>query len=50
MDIPVYVETGIFYLEKIYINGGKRGFLVEIDPGVLKEVFKVEEVAVGIEN
>lgn len=49
-DIPVYVETGIFYLEKIYINGGKRGFLVEIDPGVLKEVLNVEEVAVGIEN
>ena len=48
--IPVYVEATIFDLEKIYINGGKRGFLVEIDPGVLKVVLKVEEVLVGIEN
>lgn len=48
--MPVYVEATIFDLEKIYINGGKRGFLVEIEPAVLKSVLKVEEVTVGIEN
>ena len=48
--MPVYVEATIFALEKIYINGGKRGFLVEIDPGVLKNILKIEEVDVGIEN
>ncbi len=48
--IPVYVEATIFDFEKIYINGGKRGFLVEIDPAILKVVLKVEEVVVGIEN
>jgi Cys-tRNA(Pro) deacylase len=48
--MPVYVEATIFELESIYINGGKRGFLVEIDPGVLKNVMKVEEVEVAIEN
>lgn len=46
--IPVYVERTIFALERIYINGGKRGFLVEIDPAVLKNILKIEEVEVAI--
>jgi Cys-tRNA(Pro) deacylase len=48
--IPVYAEKTIFELDRIYINGGKRGFLVEIEPGVLKTALKIEEVMVGIEN
>ncbi|PYS96297.1 MAG: Cys-tRNA(Pro) deacylase, partial [Acidobacteria bacterium] len=36
--LPVYVERTIFELPVIYINGGKRGFLVEIEPRVLREV------------
>ena len=47
--MPVYVEKTIFELDAIYINGGKRGFLVEIEPNVLREVLQVEEVEVGIE-
>jgi Cys-tRNA(Pro) deacylase len=45
--VPVYAERSIFDLEKIYINGGKRGFLVEIDPAALA-VLEVEKVEVGI--
>ncbi len=30
--MPVYAEASIADLPRIYINGGKRGFLVEIDP------------------
>ena len=48
--MPVYDENTIFDLREIYINGGKRGFLVEIDPAILKRVLRVEEVEVGIEN
>lgn len=48
--MPVYAERTIFNLEKIYINGGKRGFLVAFEPKVLREVLQVEEVEVGIEN
>jgi Cys-tRNA(Pro) deacylase len=33
--MPVYVESSILELPKIWINGGKRGFLVGIDPQVL---------------
>ena len=45
--MPVYVEATIFELGKIYINGGKRGFLVEIDPKVLRNILKIEQVVVG---
>ena len=46
--MPVYVEKSILSLERVYINGGKRGFLVEIDPEVLKETLDAKEVEVGI--
>jgi Cys-tRNA(Pro) deacylase len=47
--LPVYAERTIFELPVIYINGGKRGFLVSIDPKALKEVLHAEEVDVAIE-
>lgn len=47
--MPVYVERTIFDLPKIYINGGKRGFLVEIKPRVLKELVAAEEVEVALQ-
>jgi Cys-tRNA(Pro) deacylase len=47
-QMPVYVERTIFDLDTIYINGGKRGFLVEIDPSDLRELQVTEvEVAIG---
>jgi len=46
--MPVYAEKTIFDLSRIYINGGKRGFLIAIEPQVLKEVLRIEEVQVGI--
>ncbi|HTK26798.1 MAG TPA: Cys-tRNA(Pro) deacylase [Pyrinomonadaceae bacterium] len=45
--MPIYAEKTMFNLEKIYINGGKRGFLVEIDPKILKTVLQVEEIEVA---
>ena len=44
--MPIYAEKTIFELSRIYINGGKRGFLVELEPRVLKEALQVEEVEV----
>jgi Cys-tRNA(Pro) deacylase len=44
--MPVYAERTIFELSKIYINGGKRGFLVAIAPQILRDVLAVEEVEV----
>ncbi|HEY4319038.1 MAG TPA: aminoacyl-tRNA deacylase [Herbaspirillum sp.] len=36
--MPVYVEQTILDLEKIYINGGRRGYLVGLAPGLLPTV------------
>lgn len=46
--LPVYAEKTIFDLPCIYINGGKRGFLVEIAPADLRRAFTVVEVEVAI--
>jgi Cys-tRNA(Pro) deacylase len=48
--LPVYVERTIFALPKIYINGGKRGFLVSINPQDLRALLTLEEVEVAIEK
>ena len=44
----VYAEKTIFDLEKIYINGGKRGFLVAVSPSVLGETLDVREVEAAV--
>lgn len=46
-QMPVYVERTIFALDKIYINGGKRGFLVAVDPADLRSL-NTNEVEVAI--
>jgi Cys-tRNA(Pro) deacylase len=48
--LPVYVESTILELERIWINGGKRGFLVAIAPKVLVELLAPELVSVAIEK
>ncbi|GGY05481.1 Cys-tRNA(Pro) deacylase [Massilia dura] len=46
--LPVYVEASILELETIYINGGRRGFLVGIAPRVLTEVLAARPVACAL--
>ena len=47
-QMAVYMEEGISRLERIYINGGKRGYLVSIAPSELIRVLKPVPVSVGI--
>ncbi|MFO1268193.1 MAG: aminoacyl-tRNA deacylase [Rubrivivax sp.] len=35
--MPVYVEASVLELPRIHINGGRRGFLVGVEPAVLRE-------------
>ena len=44
--MPVYAEKTIFDLPRIYINGGKRGFLIAIEPRALSDVLEIEAVEV----
>ncbi len=46
--MPVYIEESIVSLPKIYINGGKRGYLVGMAPAELVRVLKPHLVTVGI--
>jgi Cys-tRNA(Pro) deacylase len=47
--LPIYVESSIFALPEIYINGGKRGFLLAIKPQDLRAALTLTEVHVAIE-
>lgn len=49
-SLPVYAERTIFDLPKVYINGGKRGFLVSISPAALRDVLGPTEVEVAIKE
>ena len=48
--LPIFAESTIFNLPRVFINGGKRGFLVAIAPAVLVEVLAAERVAVKQES
>lgn len=47
-QMPVYMEQTILDLPKIYINGGKRGYLVGIAPQEVVRVLSPKLVKVGI--
>jgi Cys-tRNA(Pro) deacylase len=47
-QMTVYMEESIAGLDRIYINGGKRGYLVSMTPKELIRVLKPVSVKVGI--
>ncbi|WP_373975040.1 Cys-tRNA(Pro) deacylase [Chitinibacter sp. SCUT-21] len=47
--MPVYMQDSIVVLERIYINGGKRGFLVCLSPVQLQQALNVILVDVANE-
>ena len=46
--LPVYVEESVLALPVIYVNGGKRGFIVGLDPKELARVLAPTPVRVAI--
>lgn len=46
--MPIYMEESILELPKIYINGGRRGYLVGITPQEVVRVLAPRMVKVGI--
>ena len=48
--MPVYMERTIAGLARIYINGGRRGYLVGIDPKDLLRVLRPTLVDVALES
>lgn len=48
--LPIYVERSILALERLWINGGRRGYLVGIDPGVLEMKLKAQAVSCALKE
>ena len=48
--MPIYVEHSIFELDKIYINGGRRGYLLGVDPSILAATLALTPVNCALEE
>lgn len=48
--MPVYLEASILELPRIYINGGKRGFLVGLAPTEARRLLQPTLVQIAIEE
>ena len=46
--MPVYIEQTILDLKTVYVNGGRRGFLVALAPQAFLDVLHAMPVKVGI--
>ncbi len=46
--MPVYIEESVLTLPRIAINGGRRGFLVGIDPQVCVRLLDAQPVQCGL--
>jgi Cys-tRNA(Pro) deacylase len=42
--MPVYIESTVLALDQIYVNGGKRGYLVSLAPSVLVTLLNAKAV------
>ena len=48
--LPVYIEASILDLDTIYINGGRRGYLVALDPQVAASLVQAQSVHCALED
>ncbi len=48
--MPVFIEKSILDLPLIYINGGRRGYLVGIDPQEILRTLKARPVEAALES
>lgn len=48
--MPVYVEASVLALDRIYLNGGKRGYLVGIAPALLTQLLSATPVHCALDD
>lgn len=48
--MPVYVESSILALPRIWLNGGRRGYLVGIDPQVCVQLLSAQPVQCALDD
>ena len=49
-SMPVYIELSILALPRIYINGGRRGFLVALQPQVCTQLLDAHPVECALSD
>ena len=49
-EMPVYIEQTILELPRIFINGGRRGFLININPQVCSKLLNAVPVKCALED
>ena len=49
-EMPVYIEETILALPRIFINGGRRGYLVNLDPQVCMKLLDARTVNCALED
>ena len=42
--IPIFVEASVLEIDAIYLNGGRRGYLLSLAPAVLLQLLKAQPV------
>jgi len=48
--MPIFMERGVLEHDRVYINGGKRGFLVGVDPREIVRVLEPTLVEIGVDS
>jgi len=48
--MPIYLERSVLDLDRIFINGGRRGFLLGMEPAQLTRVLSPVLVDVALEE
>lgn len=46
--MPAFIENSILELRRLYINGGRRGYLLEMAPADLQRVLRATPVEVAV--
>jgi Cys-tRNA(Pro) deacylase len=48
--LPIYMEASVTTLDRIYLNGGRRGFLVRVDPREVAKALDAGLVNVAVDS
>lgn len=48
--LPVFVESSVLTLPMIYINGGRRGYLLGLAPGILPDLLGAQPVECALNH
>ncbi|NYT44425.1 aminoacyl-tRNA deacylase [Pollutimonas thiosulfatoxidans] len=46
--MPVWIEAGLLAFPKIYVNGGRRGYLIGVDPAMLASLLGAKTVTASL--